>query len=573
MTTSKPTIEEIVKRNAPVLTDKLESEMGQTEKIKFELDAIRLKEKETEAERTAAKLGLPYVNLFRFAIGPETIATIPREQAAKHLVVCFLNTGAEIRLGTINPTDPGVREIQYQIAERTHANVAVYYISEHSLAAAYRLYDTLPTLRKIERGVSISDAEIRRFADVRSFDKLQAALQGANMTDVVTILIAGALNARSSDIHVEAEEKEISVRFRVDGVLVRAATLPALSWQRVISRIKLLAKLKINVNAEPQDGRFTIFLDKEKVDVRVSTIPTAFGESVVLRLLRSGSTQIKLESLGLRAPYDAVLNREIERPNGMIITTGPTGSGKTTTLYAVLQKLNSPDTKIITLEDPIEYELAGINQSQIDHSKDYTFAKGLRSILRQDPDIIMVGEIRDLETAEVAIQAALTGHLLLSTIHTNDAAGAIPRFLSMGVKSFLLAPALNAIIGQRLCRTIHDKCKVEAKLDDETLARVKKTLADISPKSGVKVDLDKLHFSRGAGCDECNGLGYLGRIGIYEILAMSPDIEKVILSGAVSEYQMRDIAKEAGMITMAQDGLLKALDGLTTVDEVFRVAE
>ncbi len=573
MATTKPTIEEILKRNVPILTDKLDSEMTQAEKIRVELDAIRLKEKETETERTAAKLGLPYVNLFRFAIGPETIATIPQELAAKHFVVCFLNTGAEIRLGTIDPSDPGVEEIRYQIAERTHSNVVVYFISEHSLAAGYRLYETLPVIHKVTRGVNISDAEIQRFHDVRSFDKLQAALKNANMTDVVTIIIAGALNARSSDIHVEAEEKETSVRFRVDGVLVRVATLPATDWQRMISRIKLLAKLKLNVISQPQDGRFSIFLEKEKIDVRVSTIPTAFGESIVMRILRSGSAQIKLESLGLRAPYDALLNRQIERPNGMIITTGPTGSGKTTTLYAVLQKLNSPDTKIITLEDPIEYELAGINQSQIDHTKDYTFAKGLRSILRQDPDIIMVGEIRDLETAEVAIQAALTGHLLLSTIHTNDAAGAIPRFLSMGVKSFLLAPALNAIIGQRLCRTIHDKCKTEAKLDDETLARVKKTLAEISPKSGVKVDLNNLHFYRGAGCDECNNLGYLGRIGIYEILAMSQDIEKVILSGAVSEYQMRDIAKEAGMITMAEDGLLKALDGFTTVDEVFRVAE
>jgi len=257
----------------------------------------------------------------------------------------------------------------------------------------------------------------------------------------------------------------------------------------------------------------------------------------------------------------------------MIITTGPTGSGKTTTLYAILQKLNTPDAKIITLEDPVEYRLEGVAQSQIDHEKDYTFAKGLRSILRQDPDIIMVGEIRDLETAETAIQAALTGHLLLSTIHTNDAAGAIPRFMSMGVKPFLLAPALNCIIGQRLVRTIHDQCKEETSIDDAALQKVKKLLADLPAKSGITVDLGKMKFFHGKGCDECNNLGYKGRIGIYEVLVMSPDIEKVILSGAVSEYQMRDIAKAAGMITMAQDGVLKALDGLTTVDEVFRVAE
>jgi type IV pilus assembly protein PilB len=573
MANARPTIDEIMKRNESAATGKLESEMTQQEKIAMELGAIRLKEKETEAERTAAKLGFPYVNLFRFAIGPETIAMIPKEQAEANFIVCFLNTGSEIRLATLYPQDPNIEEIRYEIAERTHANVAVYFVSEHSFAAAFHLYDTLPSVHKVERGVNISETEMSRFTDIRTFDKLQDALKNANMTDVVAIIISGALNSRSSDIHVEAEEKRIVFRFRVDGILTTAATLPSSAWPRVISRIKLLAKLKLNLASEPQDGRFTIFLAKEKIDVRVSTIPTEYGESVVMRILRSGAVQIKLDSLGFRAPYDAILYKQIDRPNGMIITTGPTGSGKTTTLYAILQKLNTPDTKIITLEDPIEYELAGIAQSQIDSSKEYTFAKGLRSILRQDPDVIMVGEIRDLETAETAIQAALTGHMLLSTIHTNDAAGAIPRFMSMGVKPFLLAPALNAIIGQRLCRTIHDKCKEEIKLEPEVLERAKKLLADISPASGVKVDLAKIKFFHGKGCDECNNLGYRGRIGIYEILAMSADIEKVILSGAVSEYQMRDIAKAAGMITMAQDGVLKALDGLTTVDEVFRVAE
>ena len=473
-------------KRAPAVPKKLASELNPEEKFTEKMSGIRLKEKETEVARAAAAAGFPYANLYGFPISPDAISTVERPRAEELGLVCFLNTGAEIRLGTTDPDRPEVEEVRYQIAERTQANAAVYMISENSLTVALHVYDTLPSIRKIVKGVKISEDEIKRFLDIRSFDRLQAALVGANITDIVVILVAAALNTRSSDIHIEAEEKEIVIRFRIDGILTRVAAIPNSEWVRMISRVKLLSGLKINITSEPQDGRFTIYLAKEEIDVRVSTIPTAYGESVVMRLLRSGATGIQLETLGFRAPYDAILKAQFERPNGMIITTGPTGSGKTTTLYAILQKLNTPDVKIITLEDPVEYKLAGIAQSQIDHTKDYTFAKGLRSILRQDPDVIMVGEIRDLETAETAIQAALTGHLLLSTIHTNDAAGAIPRFMSMGVKPFLLAPALNAIIGQRLCRTIHDKCKEELKLDDVTLERVKKVLSDISPKSAPK---------------------------------------------------------------------------------------
>jgi len=567
-------IEDLIGKKKPAKGPrKLASELRPEEKFAERMGGIRLKEKEVETARNAAAAGFPYADLASFPITADAISTLGREQAEKLRAVCFVNTGAEIRIAAIDPALPEIEEVRYQLAERTHANAVLYMVSEHSFNSAMHIYDTLPLVREISKGVTLSESDIKRFTDIHSFDRLQAALAGASVTDIVVILVAAALNTRSSDIHIEAEEKAIAVRFRIDGILTRVATIPVSEWVRMISRVKLISGLKINMTDQPQDGRFTISLANEKIEVRVSTIPTASGESVVMRLLRSSATGIQLESLGLRAPYDAILKAQIQRPNGMIITTGPTGSGKTTTLYAILLKLNTPDVKIITLEDPVEYKLEGIAQSQIDHSKDYTFAKGLRSILRQDPDVIMVGEIRDLETAETAIQAALTGHLLLSTIHTNDAAGAIPRFMSMGVKPFLLAPALNCVVGQRLCRTIHDKCKEETKLDDETLARVKKTLSDISPKSGVKVDLDKIKFFRGKGCDECNGIGYKGRIGIYEILAMSQDIEKVILSGNVSEYQMRDIAKEAGMITMAQDGILKALDGLTTVDEVYRVAE
>ena len=550
---------------------------GAKEKEAFEekMKDIAQKAKEKEVAAQAASLGFPYLDLVGFPIGPETITSIPKEISAQLKAVCFLNTGEEVRVGAVDPQNAEVKEILFQIQERSHgAGGAIYMISERSFAAAFKLYEALPVIKKIVKGVTIPEADLQKFQkEVKSFKDLQTRVTGVPVTEVVTLLIASGMNSDASDIHVEAGESGIVVRFRLDGVLNVVATLPADLWPKVISRIKLLSALKLNITDRPQDGRFTIFLTNDKIDVRVSTIPTAYGESVVMRLLRGKVSAAKFENLGLRGRAFEILAQEIERPNGMIITTGPTGSGKTTTLYGILLKLNSPETKIITLEDPVEYKLEGINQSQIDHSKEYTFAKGLRSILRQDPDIIMVGEMRDLETSETAIQAALTGHLVLSTIHTNSASGAVPRFLSMGVKPFLLAPALNAVIGQRLVRKICQECKIEDKLASETMERVKELLGAISEKSGEKVDLKKLKFWKGSGCQMCGNLGFKGRVGIYEIMQMTKEIEKVILSGEISEYKMQELAVENGMVTMVQDGLLKALDGITSVDEVFRTAE
>jgi type II secretory ATPase GspE/PulE/Tfp pilus assembly ATPase PilB-like protein len=383
--------------------------------------------------------------------------------------------------------------------------------------------------------------------------------------------MAAAIKSGSSDVHIEAEEKEIKVRFRIDGILHDAVVLSSDLWKKIISRMKILSAVKINVSDKPQDGRITIFTKKERIDIRASFLPTAYGESVVMRLLRSSSVGMAFEDLGIRSRAYEQLRREVERPNGMIITTGPTGSGKTTTLYAILKKLNKAETKIITIEDPIEYQLNGVNQSQT--SEKYTFAHGLRSIVRQDPDVIMVGEIRDLETAEIAIQAALTGHLVLSTIHTNDAAGTVPRFLSMGTKPFLLAPALNAIIGQRLVRVNCKHCSAPEELNEEKLSRVKEILEKLPAEEKEKIDFNNLKFVRGRGCPACQNIGYKGRIGIYEIMTMNAELEKIILSGNASEYDMRDSGTKNGMVTMVQDGLLKALDGITSVDEVFRVAE
>lgn len=574
MSKDLPSIEDLMQKAAPQTAVKSSlSTQTVEEKLSEKMTEVRLLELEAIAKEEADGLHIGYVTLKGFAISPEALTLIPLPQATALKVVCFLFTGPELRVGAVNPSSEEVKELVFQLGERHKTHAELYKISEHSFEHAIKLYEALPKIKPIIKGVRITDEELNRYrASAKDFASIQKLLKNASTTDVVAIVIAAALEQNSSDIHIEAEERGVAVRLRIDGVLQDVATLPVESWKKIVSRIKLIADLKLNVTDRPQDGRFTIFLAAEQVDVRTSTLPTAYGESVVMRLLRSSGVQLDFAALGLRPNILKKLTAEIEKPHGMIMTTGPTGSGKTTTLYSMLQRLNKPDVKIITLEDPIEYHLKGINQSQIDHAKEYTFAKGLRSMLRQDPDIVMVGEIRDLETAEIAIQAALTGHLMLSTIHTNDAAGAIPRFLSMGVKPYLLAPALNAIIGQRLVRKIHQACKEPLTLDPETFERVKKILADIPPNADENVSLDSLTFFQGRGCPKCNGNGYKGRLGVYELLTMNPEMEKAVLGDSVSEYQMRDIGRNQGMVTMVQDGLLKAMEGITTVEEVFRVA-
>lgn len=537
------------------------------------MQEIKLREKEKLAQEMALKFGLPYIALRGFPIAPEALSLIKKQESEAQQVVAFFKVKEQIRLGTTNPSEE-VEQIRARLAEEQHATVDVYYISEDSFQAAFKLYDVLPIPKDVVYGYRIDENDLLKYEkQLADFRELQQQIVKVNTTDVITLMIGASLKANASDIHVEAEEDGVKVRFRMDGILNEAAKLPRSAWQQMIGRLKLLSGVKINVDSVPQDGRITIYLPNEKIDIRVSFLPTAFGESVVMRLLRPKAVALEFDNLGIKGLALERLQKEIDRPNGMIVTTGPTGSGKTTTLYAILKKLNDPGVKIITLEDPVEYKLAGINQSQIEHSKDYDFAKGLRSILRQDPDIVMVGEIRDLETAEISIQAALTGHLVVSTIHTNSAAGAIPRFLSMGVKPFLLAPALNAVIGQRLVRRLCPDCKVDATLRPGQLDEVRRVLSAISPKSGIHVDLERLVFKGpGPGCKTCNNLGFKGRVGIYEIFTMSKEIEQEVLSKEVSEFMIQDMAVKEGMLTMAQDGLLKALEGATSVDEVLAVA-
>lgn len=558
---------------APAKATKPSATLTVAEKFDEKMKEVRFKELEVDAQRQAASLGVEYVNLKGFPISPEALTQIPQERAQALKTVCFLFTGSDIRLAAVDPTSTEVKELLYQLQERNKANGGVYKISEESLAVALKLYEALPKVRTIVKGVRVTDEELGKFqAQLKTYADIQAVIGKASVTDIMTVVMAASLQFSTSDVHIEAEEKKVAFRFRIDGMLQEVASVPHEMWKRIIGRIKLISGLKINVTERPQDGRFTIFLKTGDTDVRVSTIPTNWGESVVMRILKPSAINVDFAKLGFRPLSGAKLEKEINKPHGMIITTGPTGSGKTTTLYAILRKLNTADVKILTLEDPIEYKLEGINQSQIDHTKQYTFANGLRSILRQDPDIVMVGEIRDLETAETAINAALTGHLMLSTLHTNDASGALPRFISMGVKPFLISPAMNAIIGQRLVRKICEQCKEPFTLPPEMDATARKILGDIPEASGEKItDLAAVKFFHGKGCETCNNSGYKGRLGIYEILIMDETV-RAAMSEQINEFQVREIAKKQGMTTMTQDGLLKAVDGLTTVDEILRVA-
>lgn len=551
----------------------MDSQNNKKAELEAKLEELKIKKIEEETQKKAISLNLPYINLKAIPIPSETLRIIPEEEAKKIGVIPFLKDERKINLAVLNPLDPLVLELKSKIELETNLKVFLYLTSESSLSSALKLYRGLPKLKRREKGVEITEEEILAYQEkVKNFQDLKGELPHCYSADLIPLTIATAIKSRASDIHIEAEEKEIKFRFRIDGILHEVASISKNFWPAIISRIKLLASLKINVTDQPQDGHFSIFFSKEKIDVRVSTIPTPFGESIVIRLLMP-YYRISLENLGFRKKYLEIIKKEIARPNGMVITTGPTGAGKTTTLYAILTYLNKPEIKIITLEEPIEYELEGVTQTGVDTSKGQSFAKNLRSIMRQDPDIIMVGEIRDQETAEISVQAALTGHLVFSTLHTNDAAGAIPRFLILGVKPYLLAPALNVIIAQRLVRRICENCREEIKLSQDLLEKVKKILADLPEEEKKERDFNNLKFYQGKGCEVCQNIGYKERIGIFEFFTMNPKLEDLILKTSAAEHEIRAVLKEQKMITMAQDGILKALEGITTVEEVFRVTD
>lgn len=428
-------------------------------------------------------------------------------------------------------------------------------------------------VKKIIGGVEIPQTIVENIQEkvktISDFKKIIEASLGKITTELLNIVLVGSINLDSSDIHIEPEEKKAKLRIRIDGLLQDVLFFDLKTHQSLVSRIKLLSELKLNVSDRPQDGRFSILLEKTPIEIRASSLPAEYGESVVLRILNPKSL-IDVETLGLREDLVKIFNKEITKPNGMIIVAGPTGSGKTTTLYAILKKINQPEVKIITIEDPIEYHLEGISQTQADPKKGYDFASGLRSIMRQDPDVILIGEIRDFETAKIALQAALTGHLVLSTLHTNDAAGTIVRFQALGEKPTNIAPAINMVIAQRLVRKVCQKCLKLERISPENFQKIKKALKGL-PKEIQKIPLTAATtIPKAKGCKQCNLTGYKGRLGIFEFFLVDDEMEKFILTSS-SIGALRKKAIQKGMISMRQDGFIKLLEGLTTIEEIERI--
>jgi len=389
------------------------------------------------------------------------------------------------------------------------------------------------------------------------------------VTELFEIILVGTISLESSDIHIEPQEKDAKIRIRIDGILQEVLSVDRNIYGALLSRIKLLSGLKLNIEDKPQDGRFSIVFGENPVEIRTSTLPAEYGEAIVLRILNPKNL-LDLENLGLRKDLLETFIKEILKPNGMIIITGPTGAGKTTTLYAILRRVNKPEIKTITIEDPIEYHLAGVSQTQVNQKKGYTFADGLKSIMRQDPDVILVGEIRDLETADIALQAALTGHLVLTTLHTNDAAGTISRLISLGAKAVNIAPAINMVMAQRLVRRVCKECAVMEKISPEGLKRFRSALANVPEKIEIPEINERTTIPTARGCKACNFTGYRGRIGILEVFLNDDDLQKLVLKSPPI-VEVKELAVKKGMVTMYQDGLIKVLEKTTTLDEVTRV--
>lgn len=430
--------------------------------------------------------------------------------------------------------------------------------------------------KKLLGSVSVSpkiieetDAEVK---DIGGLKKKIETYLTENITELLDVILYGAITLDTSDVHIEPQEGEARLRIRLDGILQDVVFFDHDTYHHLLSRLKLLSKLKLNVTDKPQDGRFTINIKDSLIEVRTSSLPAEYGESIVMRILNPKSL-ISLGDLGLRDDLYQTFKKEITKPNGMIIVTGPTGSGKTTTLYAFLKEIQNPEIKIITIEDPIEYHLKGISQTQVAPEKGYDFSDGLRSIVRQDPDVILVGEIRDLETSKIALQAALTGHLVLSTLHTNDAAGTIPRLVDLGVDPSSIASGLKMAVAQRLVRKVCKKCSTLAEPSASELAELKKGLKDL-PASIKIPDLDNAKIARAKkeGCQACNFTGYKGRQGLFEAFLVDSEIEKFILTNPPVS-SIRELAIKKGMITMYQSGLIDVVLGKTTMEEVMRVVE
>jgi type IV pilus assembly protein PilB len=523
-------------------------------------------------------LGIPFVDLTKELISHDTLQLIPEPIARKYGIVAFEKTGLDIKVAMLNPDD--LQTIDF-IKKKTGYKITPCLTSEESIKTILKQYEKS---LKAEFGDIIEKGAQEVTESSATDEDLEKVAQGLPIIRIVDTLLKHAIFQSASDIHIEPEEKDVVVRYRIDGILHDAMTLPKQVLPGIVARIKVLSNLKLDEHRLPQDGRFKIEKDNYKISFRVSILPVFDGEKIVMRLLDESSKGLTLEKMGLYGDDLEVIHREIKKPNGMILVTGPTGSGKTTTLYTIMDIINTPDVNISTVEDPVEYRMPRVNQTQVNPKIGMTFATGLRALLRQDPDIIMVGEIRDRETMEIALNAAMTGHLVLSTLHTNSAAGALPRLLDMGAEAFLVASTVNVIAAQRLVRRLCPECLAEYNLSEKELKNLAANFSvDEILKCLKKSDLLRgkvksnddwrdIKFYRPKGCDQCNNEGYHGRIGIFEVLEVNEDIEKLITAASSTETIERK-AREQGMHLMIEDGFIKAVQGITSIEEIMRVTK
>ena len=547
------------------------------EKQKKRYEELREREAEELAHVLSKKYGIPYLDLSMITIDLDSLKIIPEAEAREGKIAVFQSVGRKLQVAVLSPKLEATKRILADLKSKRF-ETELFFVSETSLEKAFSRYPEIPVFTEVKEGVvDISPSRLENFqTQVRGVKTLKELLSASadakevrRISEVLEMLLAGALSLEASDIHLEPGEKKAQVRFRLDGVLQDVVTIELQVYQLLTSRIKLLSELKLNVKDRAQDGRFTIRTKEFDVEVRTSVLPGPYGESLVLRVLHPKTISLGLEDLGIEASLLETLKKELEKPNGMILTTGPTGSGKTTTLYAFVKKISVPGVKVVTIEDPIEYHVEHITQTQVDAEKGYDFANGLRSILRQDPDIILVGEIRDLETAETAMHAALTGHLVFSTLHTNDAAGTILRLIDLGVKPNIIAPAINIAMAQRLVRILCPVCAKKHPPSEIELQEIK-TVIDSLPPHFEKPNLAETQVSGAVGCEACNETGYKGRLGVFEAFQVNEKVERLIMENP-SEASIKEVAREQEMLTMRQDGMLKVLRGVTSLEELNRV--
>lgn len=545
------------------------------EKERQTFDQLREKEAEALAQILAERYDIPYVDLSRTIIDNSAIRLIPEASARDAKIVVFQTNMKNASIAIQTPNNEKLKPILEEL-EREGFTASLFLASEFGIQRAWDVYKEVSLAKAETAGViSVSDETMQKYvslihtiADIKKIVLDAVASSSAHaLSTVVEIILGGAVATGVSDVHIEPEKEVVRVRYRLDGILQDVVDLNPTDYKKVLSRIKLLAGVKLNLVHEAQDGRFTIKIQDTDVEVRTSILPAAYAESVVMRILNPKSISVPLEELGMDEYFYKIMVDQISKPNGLILTTGPTGSGKTTTLYACLKKLRSPQIKIITIEDPIEYHLDGISQTQVDHDKGYDFNHGLRAAVRQDPDVIMVGEIRDEETASVAIDSALTGHLVFSTLHTNNAAGAMPRLIDIGVNPKIISSALNIAIGQRLVRRLCKVCKEAYTPEGKEKDALDREFPEIK-KYRPNVEYPTQLY-RPVGCEKCTFTGYKGRVSIYEGILMDRAIEEILRENP-SEREIKEAAKPQGILDMRQDGIVKCISGMTSLAEVER---